>query len=150
MSLGDDRLSPPEHQIAEGFAGGEAYMLLSLINHHIAILSVASDPMPAMEAAYELGRRATQLDGRNEYAHWALGITCWGLHRLDEGIAALERAVDLNPNCSLAYGSLGTSLAIAGRTEEAIANQEIAIRISPGPERLLSLLGSRARALHGE
>jgi tetratricopeptide (TPR) repeat protein len=53
------------------------------------------------------------------------------LHRLDEGIAALERAVELNPNCSVAYGSLGTALAIAGRAEDAIANQEIAIRMNP-------------------
>ncbi len=106
-------------------------MVLSLINHHVAILGFASDPGPAMEAAYALGRRATQLDDRNEYAHWALGISCWGLHRLDEGIAALERAVELNPNCSLAYGSLGTALAIAGRVDEAIANQEIAIRMNP-------------------
>jgi TolB-like protein len=120
-----------ERALALDPESAEAHMMLSLINHHIAILGFAPDPTPAMEAAYALGRRATQLDGRNEYAHWALGISCWGLHRLDEGIAALERAVELNPNCSLAYGSLGTALAIAGRTEEAIANQEIAIRTNP-------------------
>lgn len=106
-------------------------MVLSLINHHIAIPGFAPDPGPAMEAAYALGRRATRLDDRNEYAHRALGISCWGLHRLDEGIAKLERAVAINPNCSLAYGSLGTALAIAGRAEEAIAKQEIAIRMNP-------------------
>jgi TolB-like protein/DNA-binding CsgD family transcriptional regulator len=120
-----------ERALAIDPESAEANMVLSLINHHIAILGFAPDPRPAMEAAYALGRRATQLDGRNEYAHWALGISCWGLHRLDEGIAALERAVELNPNCSLAYGSLGTALAIAGRTAEAITNQEIAIRMNP-------------------
>jgi TolB-like protein len=120
-----------ERALALDPESAEANMVLSLINHHIAILGFAPDPGPAMEAAYALGRRATRLDDRNEYAHWALGISCWGLHRLDEGIAALERAVELNPNCSLAYGSLGTALAIAGRVEEAIANQEIAIRMNP-------------------
>lgn len=120
-----------ERALAIDPESAEANMVLSLINHHIAILGFAPDPGPAMEAAYALGRRATRLDDRNEYAHWALGISCWGLHRLDEGIAALERAVELNPNCSLAYGSLGTALAIAGRTEDAIANQEIAIRMNP-------------------
>jgi TolB-like protein/DNA-binding CsgD family transcriptional regulator len=75
--------------------------------------------------------RATQLDERNEYAHWALGISCWGLLKYDESHAALERAVALNPNCSLAYGSLGTLLGIIGRSEEAIVNQEIAIRSNP-------------------
>ncbi|RXV59253.1 transcriptional regulator [Roseovarius sp. A46] len=120
-----------ERALAIDPESAESNMVLSLINHHIAILGFAQDPGPAMEAAYALGRRATQLDDRNEYAHWALGISCWGLHRLDEGIAALERAVELNPNCSLAYGSLGTALAIAGRAEDAIANQEIAIRMNP-------------------
>lgn len=78
-----------------------------------------------------LCRRAVYLDERTEHAHWALGISCWGLHCLDVGIAALERAVELNRNCSLAYGSLGTALAIAGRVQEAIANQKIAIRMNP-------------------
>ena len=45
-----------------------------------------------------------------------------GIARHDESIAALERAVELNPNCSLAYGSLGTALNLVGRHEEAIAN----------------------------
>lgn len=120
-----------ERALAIDPESAEANMVLSLINHHIAILGFSPDPGPAMEAAYALGRRAVQLDGLNEYAHWAFGISCWGLHRLDEGIAALERAVELNPNCSLAYGSLGTALAIAGRTEEAIENQNIAIRMNP-------------------
>lgn len=43
----------------------------------------------------------------------------------------MKRAVEMKPNCSLAYGSLGTALAIAGRAEEAIADQEIAIRMNP-------------------
>lgn len=120
-----------ERALAIDPESAEANMVLSLINHHIAILGFSPDPRPAMEAAYALAHRATRLDDRNEYAHWALGISCWGLHRLDEGISALERAVELNPNCSLAYGSLGTALAIAGRTEESITNQEIAIRMNP-------------------
>ena len=40
-------------------------MMLSLINYHIAILGFALDPTAAMEAAYAFGRRAVQLDGRN-------------------------------------------------------------------------------------
>ena len=112
-------------------------MILSLINHHMALMGFAPDTKQAMEAAYALGRRATQLGDRNEYAHWAFGISCWGLHRLDEGIAALERAVELNPNCSLAYGSLGTALGIAGRPDDAIRNQEIALNVA-GNKRFFS------------
>jgi TolB-like protein/DNA-binding CsgD family transcriptional regulator len=120
-----------ERALAIDPESAEANMILSLINHHIAIMGFVPDVQPAMETAYALARRATQLDDRNEYAHWALGICCWGLLKYDESLAALERAVALNPNCSLAYGSLGTLLGILGRSEEAIVNQEIAIRSNP-------------------
>ena len=120
-----------ERALAIDPESAEANMMLSLINHHIALMGFAKDTRPAMETAYALGRRATQLDDRNEYAHWALGISCWGLLKYDESLAALERAVALNPNCSLAYGSLGTLLGIIGRSDEAIVNQEIAIRSNP-------------------
>jgi TolB-like protein/DNA-binding CsgD family transcriptional regulator/Tfp pilus assembly protein PilF len=120
-----------ERALALDPESAEANMILSLINHHTALLGFAKDTLPAMETAYALARRATQLDERNEYAHWALGISCWGLLKYDESHAALERAVALNPNCSLAYGSLGTLLGIIGCSEEAILNQEIAIRSNP-------------------
>ena len=120
-----------ERALAVDPESAEANMVLSLINHHVAIMGFTKNKVPAMETAYALGRRATQLDNRNEYAHWAFGISCWGLQKYDESLAALERAVALNPNCSLAYGSLGTLLSILGRSDEAIANQEIAIRSNP-------------------
>ena len=120
-----------ERALALDPESAEANMMLSLINHHIAIMGFTKETRPAMETAYALARRATQLDDRNEYAHWALGISCWGLLKYDESLAALERAVALNPNCSLAYGSLGTLLGILGRSDDAIANQKIAIRSNP-------------------
>jgi tetratricopeptide (TPR) repeat protein len=46
-------------------------------------------------------------------------------------IAELKRAIELNPNCSLAYGSLGSILSESGDPEESIKNSEIAIRINP-------------------
>ena len=109
----------------------EATLVLSLIHHHSALLGFADDYIATATLANDLARRATRLDERNEYAHWALGISGWGVNKHEESIAALERAVELNPNCSLAYGSLGTALALVGRTDEAIANQQIAIRSNP-------------------
>ena len=82
----------------------EANLVLSLIYHHKAILGFSDDHHVAATTAREYARRATRLDDHNEYAHWALGICCTVLCRHDEAIAALERAVELNPNCSLAHG----------------------------------------------
>ena len=120
-----------ERALAIDPESAEANMVLSLINHHVALMGYASDHRATQETAYALARRAIQLDDQNEYAHWALGICGWGLNRHDESLAALTRAVELNPNCSVAYGSLGTTLGLVGRTEEAIANQNIAIRSNP-------------------
>lgn len=120
-----------ERALALAPESAEANMVLSLINHHVALLGFASDPRPSMQAAYALARRAVALYPRNEYAHWALGISCWALERFDESLAALDRAVALNPNCSLAYGSRGTLLAILDQADAAIEDQEIAIRSNP-------------------
>jgi TolB-like protein len=109
----------------------EANLVLALIQYHRAIMGYVDDYRATLTTAQELARRATRLDDRNEYAHWALGITSWGLAKHEDSIAALERALELNPNCSLAYGSLGTALSLVGRVEESIANQEIAIRSNP-------------------
>lgn len=109
----------------------EATLILSLINHHIALMMPEGDYLVTSNMARDLALRATRLDKYNEYAHWAHGISCMVLARHDESITALERAVELNPNCSVAYGSLGTALALVGRVDEAIANQEIAIRSNP-------------------
>lgn len=120
-----------ERALARNPDSAEANLVLSLIHHHTALMGYATDYQSTITTAYTLGRRATQLDDRNEYAHWAFGISGWGHCKHDESIAALERAVELNPNCSLAYGSLGTALGLVGRVDEAIANQEIAIRSNP-------------------
>ncbi len=120
-----------ERALALDPESAEANMVLSLVNHHIALLGFAPDPHPPSQAAYALARRAVALDARNEYAHWALGISCWALERFDESLAALDRAVALNPNCSLAYGSRGTLLAILGQSDAGIEDQEIAIRSNP-------------------
>ena len=109
----------------------EAHLVLSLIYHHETHMGFTTGGPATQIKAHELALRATRLDDKNEYAHWALGISCWGVGDLKGSIAALERAVELNPNCSLAYGSLGTAMSLAGRIDEAITCSEIAIRSNP-------------------
>ncbi len=127
----DTAINLLERALAHDPESAEANLVLSLIHYHCAIMGYVDDHVAAMETARSLAQRATKLDDRNEYAHWALGCSCWGLYRHHEAVAALERAVELNPNCSLAYGSLGTALSLVGRVDEAIANQEISIRSNP-------------------
>jgi tetratricopeptide (TPR) repeat protein len=53
------------------------------------------------------------------------------LRHHDRGIAELERAIEINPNYSTAWGSLGNTLCYAGRSAEGIVNNQIAIRSDP-------------------
>lgn len=78
-----------------------------------------------------MGSSRTSLICRLKSRALGLGDQLLGLRKHEESIVALECAVGLNPNCSLAYGSLGTLCEVAGRTNEAIANQQIAIRSNP-------------------
>lgn len=109
----------------------EAHLVYSVILYHSVVLGFADDASATAKKAYEQGRRATRLDDRNEYAQWALGLSCFALRRHEEAVTALDRAIELNPNCSVAQGSLGTALGLLSRVDEAIVSQEIAIRSNP-------------------
>lgn len=85
---------------------------------------------PVKEAAI-LAKRAAQLDDSDPWAHLALGYVAYMTTRTDDARQEYQRAIDLNPNFAAAYGYLGWALAAAGRTDEAVALSEQAIRMSP-------------------
>ncbi len=109
----------------------EAHHLLAGVLIHQLWMGYVSDKDTVISQAYELARRAVALDDRNEYAHWILGFIQLWRRKHDMAIAELERAVELNPNCSLAYGTLGTVLSFSGEPDKSIRNNEIAIRSNP-------------------
>src|SRR5262249_4226898 len=86
---------------------------------------------PPVKEAAALAKRAAQLDDSDPWAHLALGYVAWMMARTDDAKQEYQRAIDLNPNFAAAYGYLGWALAAAGRTDEAIALSEQAIRMSP-------------------
>jgi cytochrome c-type biogenesis protein CcmH/NrfG len=100
----------------------DAHHLLAGVLIHQAQMGYVSDKGVAISEAYELAKRAVVLDERNEYAHWILGFIQLWRKKHDMAIAELKRAVELNPNCSLAYGSLGTVLSYSGEPDESIKN----------------------------
>jgi tetratricopeptide (TPR) repeat protein len=50
----------------------------------------------------------------------------------EQAVAAFHQALELNPNYSLAWGTLGSVLAIAGDAEESIKASQVALRSNPG------------------
>ena len=98
---------------------------------HWAWMGFAEDEQDTIAKGRRMAERAIRLNDNDEYSHWVLGLLQLANSEYDKAIAELERAIDLNPNCSLAYGSLATVLNHAGRPKEAIPNNEIAIRSNP-------------------
>ena len=106
------------------------HLLASTLSHRVTMGYIA-DSEAAISEAYELAKRAVVLDERNEYAHWGLGYIQLWCRKHDLAVMELKRAIELNSNCSLAFGSLGTVLSYSGEPDESIRNNEIAIRLNP-------------------
>ncbi|MCI0429828.1 MAG: adenylate/guanylate cyclase domain-containing protein, partial [Rhodospirillales bacterium] len=110
---------------------GPAWRCLSIAIYHQAHMLAAADYDETLAKALETAERSVQLDNNDEYAHWNLGNVLVALRHHDRAIAALERAIEINPNYAMAWGSLGTALCYAGRPSEGITKNEIAIRSDP-------------------
>ena len=90
--------------------------------------------------------RAIALDDCDPWGHIALGYCALLERRTDEAIAALRRAVSLNPNSAAGHGDLSRGLAFAGRDREAIEHGAEAIRLSPLDPEMALFLGAIAVA----
>ncbi|HYV57107.1 MAG TPA: tetratricopeptide repeat protein [Candidatus Nitrosopolaris sp.] len=67
----------------------------------------------------------------NARGHFNLGNSLMGAGRIDEAIAELQRAVELQPNFPDARLSLGNAFMIKGDVEQAVAEYERTLRIDP-------------------
>jgi tetratricopeptide (TPR) repeat protein len=109
----------------------DAHWLLAGALIHQAFMGYASDKKGTSSEAYELAIKALALEERNECAHWVMGLIDLYRGNHNKAIAEYQRAIELNPNYSQAYGSLGTAFNYSGDSDEAIRNNEIAIRSNP-------------------
>jgi adenylate cyclase len=109
----------------------EAHFLLAGVLIHHVHMDFTLKRRETMDEAYQLAKTALNLGSDYEYAHWVMGIVELYRRNHDKSVAEFERAIELNPNCSLAYGSLGTALSYSGEVEESIKNSLTAIRLNP-------------------
>ena len=109
---------------------GAHWMLAALLFHKVW-MGYTADIEKAIAEGLKLANKGILLDEYNEYAHWTLGLIQFIQGNHEIAIAELRRAIELNPNCSLSYGSLGTVLSFSGEPEESIKNNEIALRLNP-------------------
>ncbi|WP_143046829.1 adenylate/guanylate cyclase domain-containing protein [Bradyrhizobium erythrophlei] len=113
-------------------ASPEGYKLLSLVTSHIIFMGFASNAEELKSEAEQAIRTALKLSVNDEHVYWGLGIVFGTLNdRVDEAIGALQRSIEINPNFSLGYGTLGTILAYGGRAQESIETTKFAIKLNP-------------------
>jgi adenylate cyclase len=117
-------------EIDPSFAKGQ--QLLAAAEYHLALMGFSDDQDASLSKALRGIKEAIRLDGGDEYSHWLLGaIAGNGLGQHDRAVTAFRQALELNPNFSLAIGSLGFALALAGKVDESIRNSEFCIRLNP-------------------
>ena len=106
-------------------------ILATVLSHQVWLGLVVDNAQEVLSDAHHSAEIAISLDDRNEYAHWILGFILLSLRDYDRAVSELERAIEINPNMSLAYGTLGTILSFCGEPEASIHNNETAMRMNP-------------------
>ena len=114
------RGSPKGHQLI----GAAAYQLT---------LMGFTEPFGALrDTALTAVQEALRRDDRDEFSHWILGMVQGNLFgRCSEALSAYGQALEINPNFSLAFGSMGSTLAHAGRSAEALDKSHLSIQMDP-------------------
>jgi adenylate cyclase len=130
------KLLPEEKKAIEqrGTTNLEAYNLYLMARQHYATGNEGD--IRRNDAIVRLCRRAAEIDSNYAQA-WALMALGQMLARLvrggqvDDGLAAAERALSLDPNLAAAHAVKARILSESGRHDEAGAEIEVALRMDP-------------------
>jgi len=150
------RLLPEEKKAIEqrGTTNLDAYNLYLMARQHYATGNEGD--IRRNDAIVRLCQRATEIDSNYAQA-WALMALGQMLARLirggsvDDGLAAAERALALDPNLAAAHAVKARILSESGRHEEAGQEIEVALRLDPESyevNRAAAYLRFRQKRLH--
>lgn len=109
---------------------GQALALIAT-NHMFGAHLGWTDLASAASTAEQAALAAIATDSEDAWGHTALGSVYFSTRRLDEAIAELELALQLNPNFSLAQGYYALALSYGGRWQDAYDATQRSIRQSP-------------------
>ena len=112
-------------KFALAYAGlADAYALLNLYQ--------IPPPSDAYDNAKQNALKAIELDPNLSEAHASLGyVLFYHERKREEGVAELNRAIELNPGYSTAYHWLSLMLSAMGRHDEAIRSAQKAVELEP-------------------
>jgi len=125
-----------------------AYARLAWAYVDEAWLGFGKSPEESIRKAIEAAQKAVSLNDSLPWAHHTLSGIYTYKKEHQQAISEAQNVVSLNPNWAEGYLGLGNRLLFAGRTEEAIPNLKMAIRLDPfGPSYYFHLLGMAYREL---
>ena len=129
-SLAESR-SLAERALQLNGAAGMAHRMLAATLYHQMYMGFIPWTERAVDEVYRHAKIAVETDDADEYSHWAMACAQLLRGQHERALASLRRALEINPNCSLAHGSIGTVLAWAGQHDASVASNEYALRINP-------------------
>lgn len=84
-----------------------------------------------LDESLRIARKAVELDEQDAVAHFTLGRVHLARGEYEQSIRELESSLHLNPCLAVTYCGLGDALTYSDRLDDAIAQFEQAIRLSP-------------------
>lgn len=121
-----------------------AYSGLALTHAMDHRLQANAGVRASLDRALELAETARQIDPELAEVHWALGFVHAQARRHREAIAALDRAIALNPSSADAHALKGGIYTYVGEPDQSIAPLRAALRFQPNGGYLVYLLLGRA------
>lgn len=116
----------------------EAYTTLAWGYGYDALYAWNRPPPGSLRMAMEASQNAIARDPLDAAAHAVFGALMFSLRRHQDAEGALKRAIEINPNLSMAYGFLGMVQSYTHDFENCFGSLQEAIRLSPrDPQRAM-------------
>jgi TolB-like protein/DNA-binding SARP family transcriptional activator/tetratricopeptide (TPR) repeat protein len=128
-SLASSR-SLAERAMAIDSKSTHANRMMAVVLYHQAYMGYIPWTHSLIDRVHNHASLAVQADDADEYCYWAMETSHLLRGEHDLAMIALERALQINSNCSIAIGSKGTVLAWAGLTDESIKQNRLALHLN--------------------
>jgi adenylate cyclase len=110
----------------------KGHQLVGAGAYQLTMMAFAEDLEAGRTEALTEATEAVRLNDRDEYSQWILAAVLGNLFgRLDDALATYHQALEINPNFSVAYGSMGMTLAFSGEPERSMEHTRRAMQMNP-------------------
>ena len=107
-----------------------AHRMMAVVLYHQAYMGYVPWTCELIDDVYKHAQISIQADDADEYCHWAMETAHLLRKEHHMAMISLERALQINPNCSIAIGSKGTVLAWAGDADASISQNTRALLLN--------------------